>query len=540
VLGFRRGVPELLISSSLQGLALDLPAPLGKRAEVPLPLRLETTVTRESLQAPAGKPVALQDQVSLELGRQVSVKYVRDVSGSEAKVQRGAIGIGLAAGDTVPMPTEGVVAKVSMKSLDLDAWSAIVLPATGASPSVLPQVRQDSRASGGMSAYLPTSMVIQADELTAGGQKFNNVVAGGSRIGQTWQANVDAREFSGYLEYRQPTDARAGRLYARLARLSLAQSEARDVEALLEEQPVSIPALDIVVADMELRGKKLGRVEIEAVNRGAAQRDAGAREWRLSKFNVITPEAIFTATGNWAAINEQAPTAANKAQGTRSRAERRRTVMNFKLDMADSGELLTRLGMKDVIRHGKGKMEGQVSWVGSPLALDFPTLGGAFNINVENGQFLKADPGIAKLLGVLSLQSLPRRLTLDFRDVFSDGFGFDFVRGDVQIEHGMAMTNNLQMKGVNAAVLMEGSADIARETQELKVVVVPEINAGTASLIATWINPAVGLGSFLAQLILRRPLIESTTQEFKISGSWADPKIIRTDAPAQSKSEVKP
>jgi uncharacterized protein YhdP len=91
----------------------------------------------------------------------------------------------------------------------------------------------------------------------------------------------------------------------------------------------------------------------------------------------------------------------------------------------------------------------------------------------------------------------------------------------------MATTNNLQMKGVNAAVLMEGRADIARETQDLRVVVVPEINAGTASLIATVINPAIGLGTFLAQLILRRPLIETATQEFHVSGSWVDPKVTR-------------
>ena len=238
-------------------------------------------------------------------------------------------------------------------------------------------------------------------------------------------------------------------------------------------------------------------------------------------------------------MNEVAPSA-GQAVAARNRNERRRTVMNFKLDMADAGDLLGRLGMKDVIRHGKGKMEGQVAWIGSPLALDYPTLGGAFNINVENGQFLKAEPGIAKLLGVLSLQSLPRRLALDFRDVFSEGFSFDFVRGDVQIEQGMARTNNLQMKGVNAAVLMEGRADIDKETQDIKIVVVPEINAGTASLIATWINPAVGLGTFLAQLILNRPLIESTTQEFQITGSWADPKITQTRAPPATKKGATP
>jgi uncharacterized protein YhdP len=213
--------------------------------------------------------------------------------------------------------------------------------------------------------------------------------------------------------------------------------------------------------------------------------------------------------------------------------------MNFKLDIADSGALLARFGMRDVVRQGKGRMEGQVSWVGSPLALDYPSLGGQFNVNVESGQFLKADPGLAKLLGVLSLQSLPRRLTLDFRDVFSEGFAFDFVRGDVRIEQGIASTNNLQMKGVNAAVLMEGRADIARETQNLKVVVVPEINAGTASLVATVINPAIGLGTFLAQMFLRRPLIEAATQEFTIDGTWSDPKITKLERRKPASEEAR-
>ncbi len=79
------------------------------------------------------------------------------------------------------------------------------------------------------------------------------------------------------------------------------------------------------------------------------------------------------------------------------------------------------------------------------------------------------------------------------------------------------------MKGVNAAVLMEGQGrHRPRKTQDLRVVVVPEINAMTASLVATAINPVVGLGSFLAQVFLRGPLIEAATQEFRIDGSWAD------------------
>ena len=129
------------------------------------------------------------------------------------------------------------------------------------------------------------------------------------------------------------------------------------------------------------------------------------------------------------------------------------------------------------------------------------------------GQFLKADPGWRSCSSVLSLQSLPRRLALDFRDVFTKASAFDFVRGDISIQQGIAATNNLQMKGVNAAVLMEGKADIAKETQDLKVVVIPEINAGTASLVATMINPAIGVGCFLAQMFLREPLMKAATQD---------------------------
>jgi uncharacterized protein YhdP len=74
---------------------------------------------------------------------------------------------------------------------------------------------------------------------------------------------------------------------------------------------------------------------------------------------------------------------------------------------------------------------------------------------------------------------------------------------------------------------MDGSADIVRETTDLRVVVVPEINAGTAALVATAINPAIGLGTFLANWVLSKPLSAAATQEFHIEGGWTDPKIAK-------------
>lgn len=524
-LGFRKGMTEISVASNLQGMALSLPAPLTKSAESSLPLRFDNTAVRET-SARASQPT--QDQLSLSLGRLASVLYVRDISDGEARVVRGAMAIGLEAGESAPLPDSGVAANINLARVDIDAWEK-VLDASG-DPGPAAESGRLAPASAVLS-YLPTSMAIRAKELLLQGRTLHNVVLGGSRDGLTWRANIDATELNGYVEFRQPGGAGPGRLYGRLARLSLGQGTASEVEAILDEQPANIPALDIVVEDLELRGKKLGRVEIEAINRGAGTvaREGGVREWRLNKLNIILPEATLTANGNWVAVNAQQALGVATGAGPRAATERRRTVMNFRLDIEDSGELLKRFGMADVIRRGKGRLEGQIAWIGSPLSLDYPSLNGQFNVNVASGQFLKAEPGIAKLLGVLSLQALPRRLTLDFRDVFSEGFSFDFVRGDVSITQGLAFTNNLQMKGVNAAVLMEGSADIAKETQNLTVVVVPEINAGTASLIATVINPAIGIGTFLAQYFLRRPLTQAATQEFQIDGTWSNPKITKTE-----------
>ena len=514
-LAFRRGFPEFYIQSDLVGMGVNLPAPIGKKAEASMPMRYDNSLVRDSWVA--GKK--LQDQILVDLGPVATIAYVRDISGAEPRVLRGGIGVGLAQGET-SMPSEDVVmANINFAQVNLDAWQKL-LTASNGSATAEPGT---AVASPSVNSYLPSIIAVRARELTLAGRTLNNVVVGGSREGLTWRANLDARELNGYVEYRQPSGASLGRVYARLARLNLAQSTATELEAALDNQPSAIPALDIVVEDFELFGKRLGRVDVEAINRGAGAlaREAGVREWRLNKLNVTLPEAQFAATGNWVAVGA--------LSGNARPNQRRRTVMNFKLDIADSGELLKRFGMDKVIAKGKGKMEGQVAWLGSPLAFDFPTMAGSFNVNIENGQFLQADPGIAKLIGVLSLQSLPRRLTLDFRDVFSEGFSFDFVRGDIKIDQGVATTNNLQMKGVNAAVLMEGSSDLAKGTQDIKVLVVPEINAGTVSLVAAIINPAIGLGTFLAQLILRRPLVAATTQEFNVVGTWAAPQVTKVN-----------
>lgn len=505
-LAFRGGVPEIAVHSTLEGMAFALPAPLGKGAEQRLPLRYEQRVL--DLRPGPGGPQAASDELQLELGEPsapvLSLQYQRALEGGAARVLRGAIALGLAPSEGVALPEDGVQANLRVDELDVDAWSALLPAEEAGAPASAPA--EDALQ------YLPSVGALRAGRLAQGGRVFHDVVVGGERTGQLWRASVSAREFEGYVEYHPPAGHDPGNVYARLARLELTQATTSEVETILQ-QPSSLPALDLAVQAFVLNGRPLGRVEVSAVNVGSGGR---VRKWRLNRLHLAVPEARLNATGSWAP----------SAQGPS------RTRLTFQLDVRDAGQLLARLGRAGVLRGGQGVLEGDIGWAGSPFRLDYPSMSGQLHLEVERGQFLQVEPGAAKLLGVLSLQALPRRLVLDFRDVFSAGFSFDFIRGDALIEHGVLTTNNLQMKGVNAAVLMEGQADIGQETQDLRVVVVPELNAGTAALIATAINPAVGLGTFLAQYLLLQPLQALSTQHFHITGSWADPKVEKVSPPA--------
>ena len=414
---------------------------------------------------------------------------------------------------------------VSLKSLSIDAWRNTIATITGvekpnqSSAGAIEIVPVAASAPAiaepiGLSQYIePEVLAARATELIIAGKKLDNVVVGASHQKGVWQANIDAMQASGYVTWNEsPSGVGLGRVTARLSSLIIPKSAASDVTEILEGKSATtqIPALDIVAANFELLGKKMGRLELIAANTGRAP---AAREWQINKLLISNPDAELKAVGKWSTTSGD-----------------NLTNLNYGLDIVNAGKLLERFGFANVIKGGKGRLEGDISWQGLPFSLDVPSLNGELRIDLAAGQFLKVDPGAAKLLGVLSLQSLPRRLTLDFRDVFSDGFAFDGITGTATIVRGAARTDNFKMRSVNATVIMDGTADIDKETQNLHVAVIPEINVGTASVVyALAVNPIIGLGSFLAQLFLRDPLMKAFTFEYKITGPWKDPQVVKVD-----------
>ena len=507
------GQSELSVSSNLQGLALDLPAPGHKEADAVLPLRLlmsPTAAGRDELRLEVGAPSAPLLQAQLQ----------RDISGPSSQVLRGV----LAVQDKLPaLPASGVLLQVNVAALDLDAWQQRLggLAGGGGSPGVAGAAGEGGGEEFGL---LPSQIALRSQALKVGGRQLGRASAVVSRDGVNWRINVDAEQIAGRVELKGVRGGQIDTVQARLARLSLPRQEVDSVTELIDPGKAEagsgpLPSLDIEVDDFELRGKRLGRLQV------LAQAPAAARDWKLQKLELHSPEATLQASGLWTAIKGGGAGAV------------RRTQLDWKLDIADAGKLLERLGQGQVLRGGKGALAGQVGWDGSPLAPHYPSMAGALNVQLDTGTFLKAEPGVGRLLGVLSLQSLPRRLLLDFRDVFAEGFTFDGVTGDVKIAAGVARSDNIRIRGLQASVLVEGSTDLAAETQKLRVVVVPEVSAGGASLAYAAINPAIALGAFLAQLILSRPVAAANTREFHITGTWDDPKVEKVDVlPAKAAS----
>lgn len=297
-----------------------------------------------------------------------------------------------------------------------------------------------------------------------------------------------------------------GRLTARMKKLAIpAPSPATlraPAAAAQDARDLDLPALDITAEEFALSGNNLGSLEVAALPEGS--------DWRIERLQITNPESTFTLNGLW--------------QGWLAAP---RTRVDIRLEARDAGKLLERLGYPEGLKRGTAKLDGTLSWQGSPYSIDYPTLSGHIVLDAQKGQFDKINPGMGKLLGVVSLQSLPRRVSLDFRDIFSDGFAFDEIVGPVKIERGIAMTDNFRIQGPSARVVMKGKVDLTRETQDLRVRVTPFLGESVSIAGALIGGPVAGVATFLAQKMLKDPIDKLAAFEYDVTGSWKDPQVAK-------------
>lgn len=469
-LAIKHGGYDFVIASDLRGLSSALPAPLAKEATASMPFKLRRRSLGER-----------HELLALTVGNALSAQVLR-ARGAPGTVLRGEVRVNAPA----PAPErDGLRLAGKLDSLDLDRWRGLL----GRNASAVPAL---------------SGLDLQVAELRAFGREWRDVVLQASATPAQWQGSVVSREAIGTLFW---TPAGPGALTGRFTRLHLPSSPA-EVRAAPAGPSADYPALDVTADDFRLGERQLGKLTLVAIPENG--------EWRIRQLDLRSPEGAVSMKGVWQPV--PAPL----------------THMEVNGEINDVGRYFARLKLPQGVKGGSARVQGQLSWSGSPQAVDWPSLSGELHLEAKKGQFMKVEPGIGKLIGVVSLQALPRRVALDFRDVFSEGFAFDRISGTAVITRGVARTRDFSMAGTAARVEMKGEVNLAGETQRLEVKVVPSMSESVA-LGAAIVNPAVGIATLLAQKALKDPIGAMVAFEYEISGTWDDPVVMmkRREQPAQ-------
>ena len=479
----RKKSADMVIESKLLGISSSLPEPFNKSASDSLSLRFERRLLPEpQTRVAAAQKATPRDQIDVALGDAVAMRLVRRYEGPKqetAVLERGVISAGVAP----VLPDRGFLLAINQKKIDVDFWRGLFIGV--AQGQELPLTHVD----------------LKAREFIVFGRSFNDLgVKAVSRDG-IWHGEVNSGELVGELDWR---GLGSGRLSGHLKQLAL--NETQSSYAASGGAPEELPGLDIEVDEFLLRGKSFGKLRLNADNNKGV--------W-AAKLQIENEDGKLVGEGKW----QPSPTLPD-------------TRMQFTLTAKSVEKLLARLGYPNAVRRGQATLEGNVSWNGAPFAIDYPSLDGTMNIIASAGQFNKqTDPGAGRVLGILSLQSLPRRITLDFRDIFSEGFAFDSIVGEVKMSRGVMESRALSIQGTSAKILMSGSVNLNRETQDIKVRVQPAIGESLSVGAILLAHPVAGAVAFLVQKLLRDPIDQAFAFEYTVTGTCADPKVDKVSAP---------
>ena len=489
----QKPVVNISIRTDLFGLSSGLPIPFNKATNEHINLRIDKKQSTNS------------DTTTVSLDNKLLVKILRTSENGKLQFDRGSVRFNTGASNRSATTsselntnidlgnTKGLQVYGSLDYLDADAWRNVL---------------HDVAGTNKQEASFPIQKVaLKINTLDIFDRRINQLKISNNTDKEGLRATVQSREITGDLQW---SNQNTGKLIARLSNLTIpdaapnrATPSINDTEykefSKLEQD---YPALDIIADNFELNNKNFGSLEFIAYPKN--------ENWDIQKLKLSTPDGVISADGQW-----------------NNWVKNPNTSLNVAWDIKNLGKTLKNFGYPDTIKSGEGSLTGKLQWPGSPLEFKATRLSGDLQLEVKKGQFLKVQPGVGRLLGLLSLQSLPRRLTLDFRDIFSNGFAFDKISGTVKIDRGVMHSDNFVMTGPAADVTIKGETNLQKETQHLTVKVMPHIS-DSLSLAALAGGPLVGAIAFLAQKILKDPLNKIASSEYEIIGTWDNPQEVKS------------
>jgi len=279
--------------------------------------------------------------------------------------------------------------------------------------------------------------------------------------------------------------------------------------AKAQPDPRHFPVVRGQIRDLQYDQLKLGRLSFDT----ARTRDGLA----MRSMRLVRPKTTISGRGRWYI-----------------RDGRQHTSVDARLKSQDFGGFVHDMGLAAVISGGTTDSKLDLTWPGSPLRFSFAHLDGKMDVSVKDGTMEDIDPGAGRIFGLLSLQALPRRLTLDFGDVFKKGFSFDSITGTFRIASGSARTNNLILKSPSARILVQGRTGLAARDYDQLVTVVPEV--GNTLPVAGGLAWGAQAGAIilLFQKLFKSEIDKAAQYQYKITGSWENPLIKRLAQPKKT------
>lgn len=490
--------PWLQVDSSLQGAVLDFPAPVGKPA-----------LARQSVSLVWGSGDAVgSETLKARIGNVGVLQLERDAAHPGTYFWRGAL---VDSALPLVLPEHGMALNLRVPEFDWEAWD-----------QVLNDFEDDAETG---EAILPPlqRVALAAERVHAWSAQWNKVqLQARHQANEGWAVDVDGDDLQGKLTWQASNGAHPV-LRADFSRLAWPDADsillAQTSTAAADDSEWSVAA-DFRLPDMELdihslawRGHELGRLQLHGNNRDAQG------DWRLDSLVLKQPGAVVSATGNWQV--------AGPGRGL---------SINLNAAITDLGTWLGAWGMEDSVRGSDGKLEAQLRWLDFPWRAETDNLSGSLSLSLAQGRFVHMRSRSARVLEVLSLQSLSRVFTLEARpgDAFKDGFPFDNITGSAVLSGEVLDIKALSVNGPAADVSLHGGTNLAQQRWNLQATVTPNLDASGASVAAGLvINPVVGVGAFLAQWLLKDPLARAMRLEYEVTGSWDDPEVKPLEKPAR-------
>ena len=462
------GVNRIELRSDLVGTKLDLPAPFAKAAGATLP----SVIT---LPLPLG-----QGEIGVKLGRMVNMR-ARSVN------NRTGIALALGDGNAEAPPESGLVVTGHAPTLDAPAWLAM----TGGDDTSFTLKHMDITTDRLLlgPATFPASRL----RMTPSGNGYLMQVQGDALQGQLAIPNASNATISGRFDRVHWTSAPAGTT----ATPAAASSVTGDVD------PAHIPPLALDINDL--------RIGALAFSSATLRTRPIAGGLQVDRLDLQSRGQHIAATGSWLGGGRSA-----------------QTRVQARLDTQDFGALLDGLGMKGQLGDGKGTLLMDLRWLGTPMDASGAALAGSLNIDMRDGQLVKVQPGVGRVLGLLSLTQLPRRLTLDFHDFFDSGFRFNSVTGDIRFDGGGARSNNLAIKGAAADIRIEGTTDMVAQQFDQTIHVYPKTGNVLTAVGALTGGPVGAAIGAVAGAVLRKPFSQMAEKTYRVTGPWSDPKVQET------------